>query len=86
MLGVGVPLMFGAQFNRYYFLLGGKVHYALPMGYSHKGQYDIMVNDPNLLEPYGMGIHTLNGQTKSAIQFTVPEISLAAEVGIDLDE
>ena len=34
MLGIGVPVMFGAQFSRYYFLLGAKVHYGLPMGYS----------------------------------------------------
>ena len=86
MLGIGVPVMFGAQFSRYYFLLGAKVHYALPMGYSQKGKYDITVSDPELLEPYGMGIHDINGQTNQAIKFAIPEVSLAAEVGIDLDE
>ena len=86
MLEVGVPLMFGAQFSRYYFLLGAKVHYGLPMGYSHKGQYDIIVNDPAYLEPYGMGIHDLNGQTNTKIAFKQPDVSIAAEVGVDLDE
>ncbi|MBO7457759.1 MAG: OmpA family protein [Paludibacteraceae bacterium] len=86
MLGIGVPVMFGAQFSRYYFLLGAKVHYALPMGYSQKGKYDITVSDPALLEPYGMGIHEINGNTNQAIKFAIPEVSLAAEVGIDLDE
>ncbi|MBQ3672894.1 MAG: OmpA family protein [Paludibacteraceae bacterium] len=86
MLGLGVPVMFGAQFSRYYFLLGAKIHYGLPMGYSQKGQYDIIVDDPALLEPYGLGIHSLNGQTNQPIKFKQPEISLAAEIGIDLDE
>ena len=86
MLGIGIPVMFGAQFSRYYFLLGAKVHYELPMGYSQKGKYDIVVHDPNLLEPYGMGIHDLNGQTNQKIAFKQPDISIAAEVGLDLDE
>ena len=86
MLGIGVPVMFGAQFSRYYFLLGAKVHYGLPMGYSSKGQYDIVVNDPALLEPYGLGIYNLNGKTDQKMVFRQPEVSVAAEVGIDLDE
>ncbi len=86
MLEIGLPLMFGAQFSRYYFLLGAKIHYGLPMGYSQKGQYDITVNDPVFTEPYGMGIHDLNGRTNSAIKFAQPDVSVAAEVGLDLDE
>lgn len=83
---IGVPVMFGAQFSRYYFLLGAKFHYTLMGNYSHAGQYDIVVNDPSLLEPYGLGIHTLNGQTDAPMRFAVPDLSLAAEIGIDLDE
>ena len=86
MLGIGVPVMLGAQFNIFYFLVGAKVHYGLPMGYSHKGKYDIVVNDPAFVDPYGMGIHELNGKTNTKIQFKQPEISLAAEIGIDLDD
>ncbi len=86
MLGIGIPVMFGAQFSRYFFLLGAKLHYELPMGYSHKGQYDVVVNDPALLEPYGMGIYNLNGQTDTKMQFKPIDLSVAAEVGIDLDE
>ena len=86
MLGIGVPVMFGAQFSRYYFLLGAKVHYELPMGYSHKGQYDIVVNDPAFVEPYGMGIYNVNGQHNAPIILKQPDVSIAAEVGIDLDE
>ena len=86
MLEIGIPVMFGAQFSRYYFLLGAKVHYGLPMGYSHKGQYDITVDDPAYIDPYGMGIYDLNGQTNQKMSFKQPDISLAAEVGLDLDE
>ncbi|MBQ9297057.1 MAG: OmpA family protein [Paludibacteraceae bacterium] len=86
LMQIGIPIMFGAQFSRYYFLLGAKVGYSLWGNYSQKGKYDITVNDPALLEPYGMGIHALNGQTNRAIKFAQPEVSLAAEVGIDLDE
>lgn len=86
MLQVGVPLMFGAQFNRFYFLVGAKAHYSLMGMYSQKGLYDITVNDPALVAPYGMGIHELNGATKQAIVFKQPEVSVAAEIGIDLDE
>ena len=86
MAQIGVPLMFGAQFSRYYFLVGAKVHYTLMGSYNHKGMYDIVVNDPAMLEPYGMGIHELNGNTKQQIVFKQPEVSVAAEVGIDLDE
>ncbi len=86
MLEIGVPLMFGAQFSRYYFLVGAKVHYGLPMGYSQKGKYDIVVNDPALIDPYGMGIYDLNGVTKQKMVFNQPDVSVAAEIGLDLDE
>ena len=86
MLGIGIPVMFGAQFSRYFFLVGAKLHYDLPMGYSHKGQYDIVVNDPALLEPYGLGIKDLNGNTDQKMVFKPIDLSVAAEVGIDLDE
>ncbi len=86
MLGLGIPVMFGAQFSRYYFLLGAKLHYELPMGYNQKGLYDITVDDPAFFEPYGMGIHELNGQTNQAMKFSIPDVSAAVELGLDLDE
>ena len=48
---IGIPVMFGAQFNRFYFLVGAKVHYTFWNNYKQKGQYDIVVEDPALLEP-----------------------------------
>lgn len=86
MLEIGLPLMFGAQFDKFYFLLGAKVHYGLPMSYSQKGKYDITVKDPAFIDPYGMGIYDLNGQTKQKMVFKQPDISAAAEIGLDLDE
>ena len=86
LLQVGVPVMFGAQFNRYYFLLGAKIHYSLMAPYTQKGKYDIVVDDPLYLEPYGLGIHELKGNTNAPIKFRQPDVSLAAEFGIDLDE
>ena len=86
MMQIGVPVMFGAQFSRYYFLLGAKIYYSLWNSYSQSGRYDITVTDPMYLEPYGMGILELNGQTNQKIQFKQPDVSLAAEFGIDLDE
>ena len=86
MAQIGVPVMFGAQFSRYYFLLGAKVGYTLFGNYSQSGKYDIVVDDPAYTEPYGMGIHEFNGQTNQPISFKHPEVSLAAEFGIDLDE
>ena len=83
---IGIPVMFGAQFNRFYFLVGAKVHYTFWNTYKQKGQYDIVVEDPALLEPYGRGIHDLNGETNQPIKFRQPDLSVAAEVGIDLDE
>jgi len=86
MMQVGVPIMFGAQFNRFYFLLGAKVGYSLMGSYTQSGLYDITVNDPAFLEPYGMGIKQISGATNTPITFKQPEVSLAAELGIDLDE
>ena len=86
MAQVGIPLMFGAQFNKFFFLVGAKAHYTLFGNYSQKGLYDIVVNDPALLEPYGMGIHELNGNTNQKIVFKQPEVSVAAEIGLDLDD
>ena len=86
LLQIGVPVMFGAQFSRYYFLVGAKIHYSLMAPYSQWGKYDIVVDDPMYLEPYGLGIHELNGQTNAPIKFKQPDVSIAAEFGIDLDE
>ena len=86
MAQISLPLMFGAQYDRYYALAGIKVGYSLFGNYKQSGKYDITVNDPALFEPYGMGIREINGQTNVPIKFGQPELSIAAEFGISLDE
>jgi len=86
MMQLGVPVMLGAQFDRYYFLLGVKAGYSIFGNYSQKGKYDVVVTDPALIDPYGLGIHEISGETEQPIKFRQPELSIAAEFGIDLDE
>ena len=86
LLQVGVPVMLGAQFSRYYFLVGAKIHYSIAAPYSQKGKYDVTVYDPAFIDPYGRGIYKLNGETDKPIKFKQPDVSVAAEFGIDLDE
>ena len=86
LMQIGLPIMFGGQFGNFYFLAGAKIHYSLNCPYSQKGKYDIVVDDPAFLEPYGMGIHELNGETNQKVKFRQPDISAALEIGLDLDK
>lgn len=84
---IGVPIMFGAQFSSFYFLAGAKIGYSLWSSYSQSGTYDILINDRALVDGlYGAGIHELNGETNIPIRFAQPEVSVAAEIGLDLDK
>jgi outer membrane protein OmpA-like peptidoglycan-associated protein len=85
MMQLGVPVMLGAQFGSFYFLAGAKVGYTIWGNYGQKGKYDIIVRDPALLEPYGRGIHEISGETEQPIVFRQPEVSVVAELGLDLD-
>ncbi len=83
---LGLPIMFGAQFSRYYFMVGAKVGYGLFGTYTQKGRYDITVNDEDLLEPYGLGIYDVPAASNHKLQMKQPSVSICAEVGLDLDE
>ena len=85
---VGLPIMFGAQFSRYYFMAGAKVGYGLFGNYKQRGRYDIVVKDDALRDPYGLGIHDVPTLAKDQRKLSLqqPSVSLCAEVGIDLDE
>lgn len=85
---IGLPVMFGAQFNRYFFMLGAKVGYGLFGNYSQRGQYDITVKDEEILEPYGMGIVDVPqaAADNRKLNMRQPSVSICAEFGIDLDE
>lgn len=82
---IGLPVMAGAQFDKFYFLLGAKVGYGLFANYSQKGQYDITVHDPALLQPYGLGTYDL-APSKGKFTLAQPDLRLCAEVGLDLDD
>lgn len=85
---VGLPVLFGAQFSRYYFMAGAKVGYGVLGNYKQHGQYDIVVKDDALLEPYGLGIHSVPDKANDNYKLSLqqPSLSLCAEFGIDLDE
>lgn len=85
---IGLPVMFGAQFSRYFFMLGAKVGYGLFGNYSQRGQYDITVQDDEILEPYGMSIADVPqaAADNRKLSMRQPSVSLCAEVGLDLDE
>lgn len=84
---IGLPIMFGAQFSRYYFMLGAKVGYGIFGTYKQAGQYEITVKDPALYEPYGAGFTYVPTASQSPkLNFRQPSVNLCAEVGLDLDE
>lgn len=85
---IGLPVMFGAQFSRYFFMVGAKVGYGLFGNYSQRGQYDITVLDDEILDPYGMGIVDVPqaAADNRKLSMRQPSVSLCAEVGLDLDE
>lgn len=83
---VGLPVMFGAEFNNIYFLLGARVGYDLGGNYKQKGQYDIIVEDPALLEPYGLGINDIPAPADKKLSFKAPDLKVCAELGLDLDQ
>lgn len=85
---IGLPVMFGAQFDRYFFMVGAKVGYGLFGNYSQRGQYDITVQDEEILEPYGMGIVDVpqTAADNRKLNMRQPSVSICAEFGIDLDE
>ncbi len=84
---VSIPVMFGAQFSRYYFMLGARVGYGIFGIFNQKGRYDITVNDDEYLKPYGLGIiDNPRPANNGKLTLRQPDLRLAAEFGIDLDE
>ncbi|MCQ2347846.1 MAG: OmpA family protein [Paludibacteraceae bacterium] len=93
---VSLPVMFGAQFSRYYFMVGARVGYGLFGSYKQKGLYDVDVYDPAFINTYGMGIIDAP-KTAAQIEGTLPTdngkihlqqpaVSACFEFGVDLDE
>lgn len=83
---VSIPVMFGAQFSRYYFMLGARVGYGIFGTFKQQGRYDVTVHDKDLLTPYGKGIIDNPAPESKKLTLRQPDVRLAAEFGIDLDE
>ncbi len=92
---IGVPIMAGAQFNRYFFLVGAKIGYGLMGNYSQKGQYDVTAHDDALIgelggNQHGFGAYDLEslpaGANKGKLGLNPIDLTVGAEFGIDLDE
>ncbi len=83
---VGVPVMFGGQFDRYYFAVGAKVGFNIIDAYSVKGVYDVIENNrltyDLLPKAADQDIKDLKGKTG----LSPLDLSVCAEFGIDLDE
>lgn len=90
----GVPILFGAQFNRFYFLVGAKVSYGIFANYSNFGDFDVVAYDPALAgeiggNNHGLGLHHVDkGQAGYQGKLTLkqPDVRAMAEIGLDLDE
>ncbi|MBR1808509.1 MAG: OmpA family protein [Paludibacteraceae bacterium] len=83
---VSIPVMAGAQFSRYYFMLGARVGYGIFGTFSQKGLYDVTVVDDDMLKPYGAGIIDAPKPESRKLTLRQPDVRLAAEFGLDLDE
>lgn len=86
---LSVPLLFGAEFGKVFFLAGAKFSYPVIGNYREKTQLAIIANDEEFIDPMeNMPNHLLTnyspvGKNKLTYNFNT---SLVAEVGIDLDE
>ncbi|MCQ2332465.1 MAG: OmpA family protein [Paludibacteraceae bacterium] len=87
--GVLVPIMFGAQINRYYFQVGAKAGLGLLGGYSTRGKGDLIVMDPQLIDEieqlnaHSVETHKVVGKGK--VNFDL-DVALSAEFGVVMDE
>lgn len=93
MTTVGLPIRMGAQFKKFYFLLGAKVGYSFMGKYSAWGTYDVMAKDNLTGLPIGgnnpqagTGVFQLErGEMTGAMPTKLPTVRALAEVGLDLD-
>lgn len=92
---VGLPILLGAQFGRYFFMAGARVGLGVLGNWKNNMKYDVTATDPMLIDPLGgddnlglkeyevaKGTPGYNGKLK----LKQPELSILAEFGIDLDE
>ena len=91
LMHVGIPVLVGAQFNKFFFMVGARAGYNLSANATTSGNYDVTAYDPTLIQTLGndpalgLQLYDLN-PSKHKIDLKQPELSVLAEVGLDLDE
>lgn len=87
---VYLPVMFGGQFERIFFLAGAKVGVPLAAGYTSKGTLEITATDDQFIDEiqnaYTHYIVSEKHKDNGSLALKLPSLALAAEVGVDLDE
>ena len=88
-LSINLPIMFGAQFNRYYFMVGAKAGLSLLGNFSTKSLMTTWLVDPTIIDPLeNIPNHTLTTRTvkgKGSLDFGI-DIAASAEFGVIMDE
>ena len=88
---VGIPVMVGAQLNRYFLMVGVRAGYNLVGNATTSGEIDVTAWDPTLIsqiggnKDFGLTNYTLD-KNKHKLDLKQPELSILAEFGLDLDE
>lgn len=90
---IGLPINVGGQFGNFYFLVGAKVGYNLFGKYQTMGgSYQVTAYDPAVgaeiggdNSAAGTGLFTLDKGEKQALAFSIPEVRVLGEFGLDLD-
>ena len=88
-LSVGIPVMFGGQWSRYYFLVGAKVHLGVLGMYNTRSDLHTFATDPTLIDDLeNMPNHTFQTSDVrygSNLNFGI-DVTGSAEFGISIDE
>lgn len=87
--GINVPIMFGGQFDRYYFQVGAKPGIGLVGGYSTRSNLTMWAVDEQLIDPIEhVPTHNLDqakAKGKGSLKFDL-DVTVSAEFGIVMDE
>ena len=92
---VGIPILAGAQFGRYFFMAGARVGLGVLGKWKNYGNYDVTATDPMLIDPLGgdpnLGLQEYEIAKGAAghsgkLSLKQPELAILGEFGIDLDE
>lgn len=86
---INVPIMFGGQFDRYYFQVGAKPGISLIGGYSTRSNMTMWAVDPQIVDPIErVPTHNLDhmkAKGSGSLKFDI-DVAISAEFGIVMDE